>query len=196
MSKLETNCKELILDLAKAQRHVRALTDREALLLARWTAKTAFALHSSSNWRKVVPDDHISKLDLDSYRLPKGVFVVAHSFNASRSFSWTQTTSWEIRSRGCNLSDNDLKALEARGYKIAFRIGGLFLMICHNPLRHADVCLWKRKHIPLYPRWSHPVAWKITKQSWPPKADFRFHVFVHSLGITMDASARRISQSP
>ena len=189
MSALEVQCKDLILDLASGRRQILGLQDHEALRLARWTAKTAFVLHTSANWRRVVPPEHIYKLDIDSYRLPERVFVVGHTYNrGSQEFSWSQGTTWEIRSREYTVSPKDLENIKAVGYKIAIRLGGLFLLIFHNPLPFARPCLWKYRHVPLYPRWSHPVAWRIGDRAWPHKGDVRFHVFVQMLSLSIDRS--------
>jgi hypothetical protein len=188
MAALESQCKDLILTLAYGQRRIIDLNDQEALLLSRWTVKTAFVLHTSSNWRPVVPDAHIYKLDTDDYRLPENVFVVGHTYKSSREFSWTQTTSWQIFHKAHELKPEDLAILKAVGYKIAIRLGGLFLMVFHNPLSFARTCLWKYRHIPLYPRWSHPTSWQAADHAWPPQPDFRFGVFVYQLGLTIDKS--------
>lgn len=180
MSKLENTAKNLILNLAAGRTHVGRLSHDEALLIARWTAKTAFVMHASSNWRRVIPEDHYRILDTNSYNLPDGVFVIGHSFNGSKIFSWSQTTTWTIQGiiKECQI-DN----LHAVGYKISFRIGGLFLMILHNPFPQARVLLWKYKHFPLYPRWSYPVAWLLSEKTWPAKATKRFMVFSMEAGI-------------
>jgi hypothetical protein len=188
MSALEAQCKDLILELASGRRRILELNDEEALRLARWTAKTAFALHTSANWRRVVPDAHVYRLDSDSYRLPERVFVVGHTYRGSRDFSWSQGTTWEIFAKAYEMSAEDMATIKATGYKIALKLGGLFLMIFHSPLPFARPCLWKHRHVPLYPRWSHPVAWRIEDRAWPKKADVRFHVFVHMLSLSIDRS--------
>jgi len=187
MSALEGQCKEMILDLALGRRRLMSLCDKEALQLARWTVKTAFILHTTSNWRRIVPEEHIYSLDTESFRLPENVFVVGHTFKSSQKFSWSQGTTWEIFARGCEPSAKDLAIVQARGYKIALRIGGLFLMVFHNPLPQANTCLWKMRHIPLYPRWSHPVSWRVEDRAWPSNPEVRFLVFCHMLALSMDA---------
>jgi hypothetical protein len=196
MSALEVKCKNLILDLASGRRQILELQNHEALLLARWTAKTAFALHTSANWRPVVPPEHIYPLDTDSYRLPERVFVVGHTFNrGSQDFSWSQGTTWEILSKDYTVSPEDLAKIKAVGYKIAIRLGGLFLMIFHNPLPFARPCLWKFRHVPLYPRWSHPVAWRISDRAWPHKGNLRFQVFVLMLSLRIGEDDSGIADS-
>jgi hypothetical protein len=199
MSALEVRCKDLIVDLASGRRRILDLQHQEALHLARWTAKTAFVLHTSANWRRVVPPEHIYKLDTDSYRLPDGVYVVGHTYRDSREFSWSQSTTWEILSRGYTMLSTDWESLKAVGYKIAIRLGGLFLLIFHNPLPFARACLWKYRHVPLYPRWSHPVSWRVEDRAWPQKSDLRFHVFVRMVSLSIDEgepSAKRNDGSP
>jgi hypothetical protein len=190
MSELESQSKNLILCLAAGRRHVRSLSHSEALQLARWTVKTAFVLHVSSNWRRVVPENHVYKLDTESYRLPENVFVVAHSFNGSKVFSWMQATNWELRYRGGGFCDDELAVIKAHGYKIALRLGGLFLVVFHNPLPHALTILWKDRHIPLYPRWSHPVLWRYDSRSWTGNAEVRFNIFATFIGLGIETTDR------
>jgi hypothetical protein len=186
MSALEHLCKDLILDLAYGRRRILELTHAEALALARWTVKTSFALHTSSNWRPVVPPDHIYKLDMEDYRLPERVYVIGHTYKTSRDFSWAQTTTAQVIARNGNVSPSDEALIRARAYKIAIRLGGLFLMVFHNPLPHALPCLWRGRHVPLYPRWSAPVTWQVTNRPWPKKPEVRFHTFVTMAGLTID----------
>lgn len=188
MSTLERNSKSLILDLASGQRPILELNDTAALLLARWAVKTAFVLHTAANWRRVVPEEHIFKLDSNSYRLPERVFVVGHTYKASTAFAWSQSTTWEIFARGYDPSEEDLQTAKTTGYKIGLRLGGLFVMVFYNPLAIARPCLWKCRHVPLYPRWSHPVAWQMQDLAWPKRADARFHVFMHTLSLSIDNS--------
>ena len=188
MSAFETGCKDLILDLASGQKRILNLRDEEALLLARWTVKTSFVLHTAANWRRVVPEEHIFKLDSDSYRLPERVFVVGHTYKASTAFAWSQSTTWPIFARGYDPSETDVQTAKAKGYKIGLRLGGLFVMVFYNPLPFARPCLWKYRHVPLYPRWSHPVAWQMQDLAWPKKADARFHVFMDALSLSIDSS--------
>ena len=188
MSALEAQCKDLILELASGRRRIIELNDEDALRLARWTAKTAFALHTSANWHRIVPDAHIYRLDSDSYRLPEGVFVVGHTYRASREFSWSQGTTWGISAREYEVSAEDMAKIKKTGYKIALRLGGLFLMIFHNPLPFALPCIWKYRHVPLYPRWSHPVAWCLKDREWSQNDEIRFHEFIHMLSLCIDQS--------
>lgn len=196
MSSLEGRCKDSIVALASGEVSVIDLSDNDALSLAAWTAKTAFALHTSANWRRVVPNTHIYPLDTQGYRLPSNVFVVAHNYKQSRAISWTQSTTWEIFSDGRNVVQQDLEALRALGYKIAIRIGGLFLMIFHNPIPDAKPCLWWMRHIPLYPRWSHPVLWLKDESAWPDQDDVRFHAFSYFCALGIKNSEQTSAANP
>jgi len=79
-----------------------------------------------------------------------------------------------------------METIRALCYKIALRVGGLFLMVFHNPIKEAHICLWKGKHIPVYPKKSHPVAWYGSNGSWPSKAEIRFRVFVDMVGLRFE----------
>ncbi|HEY5741615.1 MAG TPA: hypothetical protein VIS99_03660 [Terrimicrobiaceae bacterium] len=194
MSILESQSKELILSLAYGRRSILEIEDEEALLLARWTVKTAYVLHTSANWRPVVPDEHIYRLDHDSYHLPERVYVVGHTLDQKRTskesqfFSWSQSTSWPILFYEDEPSKENLKVLRTKGYKIGLRLGGLFVMVVHNPWEFAHLCLSKWKHVPLYPRRSHPVVWQIDNEDWPEEAATRFHVFTLGLSLHINAT--------
>lgn len=188
MSSLEGNCKNLILNLALGERRIVDLEDSEALMLSAWTAKTAFALHASSNWRSVVPDNHLYPLDAGDPRLPDNVFVVGHTYKRSKELSWTQTTTWQFILRDYELTDDEIQKTKEFGYKIAIRVGGLYLMIFHNPLSEAIPCLWWSRHIPLYPRHSHPIYWNKVDRGWPKSPEVRFGVFSHAISLGIDRS--------
>lgn len=186
MSRLETQCKPLILDLAQVRRRILDISDEEALLLARWTVKTCFSLHTSSNYRMIVHTDHFQMLDTEDYRLPDNVFVVGHTYKPGSDFTWCQTTSWPIYLRDTEPTSLNSKKIKNHGYKIALKLGGLFLMVFYNPLNIGRACLWFQRHIPLYPRWSHPVSWQQADWTWPSNSEKRFYMFVLTLGISID----------
>jgi hypothetical protein len=189
MSRLENSARPLILDIAEGRRRIFSLKDNEALLLARWTAKTCYALNAGTNYRRFVPMEHPHTLVSEDYRLPGGVFVVGHAFGGGRDFSWAQTASWELL-----ILQGDEAAISqqmsSEGYKIALRLGGLFLMTLYVPTPDSRVVLELRKHVPLYPRWSHPVVWKKRDRSWRGKVAERFFQFVISAGVAVDTTGR------
>jgi hypothetical protein len=187
MSELENRCKPLIRQLAGGKRRLLDVSDSEALLLARWTVKTGYTLHVASNYRPIVDSSHFAVLDKDDYRLPTGVRVVGHCYKSGKDFSWCQSTGWHgVVCAGENPA-KDISILAQRGYKIAVKLGGLFLMVFFNPLPHARDCLWFKRHIPLYPRWSHPVTWIKEGGPWPTEELVRFFWFVQSLGVSFGA---------
>jgi hypothetical protein len=192
MSELEVQAKDLLIDLALGKRSVLKISDEEALLLGRWTCKTAYSLHSSANWRRIVPDNHISILDSDNYRLPENVFVVGHNYKRSKDISWSQSTTWPIYLQDDESKDSVADAAKDKAYKIALRIGGLFLMVFFIPIPNTRACLWKFRHVPLYPRTSHPVAWYSKDREWPKNPERRFLEFVYSLSIAVEGSQARM----
>jgi hypothetical protein len=185
MSKLEVECRPLILPLAYGQRRIMDLADKEALLLARWALKTAYSLHSASNWRRVVEESHYQVLDKEEYRLPERVYVVGHTYKMARSVYWMQSTSWLVLNPDGLSTTKDLKTLEKSGYKISLRIGGLFLSVAYNPLPQARLALFHGRHIPLYPRWSHPVSWTRGDKAWPSNMDKRLIAFNQAILLSV-----------
>ena len=194
MANLETRCKPLILELAGGKRRIIDLSDPEALLLARWTVKTAFVLHASSNYRMIVKPDHFKVLDQDEYRLPDNTVVVGHTYSRGKDFTWIQTTSAHIHLRGIKIAPQELEIFKESAYKIALKLGGLYLMVFHNPFPNMRTCLWQYRHIPLYPRWSHPVAWQKADKSWPSDPKKRFAAFIISLGVCKDSSEQSVPE--
>jgi hypothetical protein len=177
MSELEVKCRPLILPLAYGHRRIFDLSDKEALVLARWAVKTAYALHSAANWRVVVDQSHYQVLNNEEYRLPEGVYVLGHTYKCARSVYWMQSTNWRILKFGGEYNPTDHQGLLKTGYKISIRIGGLFLLVAHNPLSQARLCLVHGRHFPLYPRWSHPVSWTREDKAWPSQMDRRLIKF-------------------
>jgi hypothetical protein len=190
MSELEVKCRPLILPLAYGHRRMSDLEDKEALLLARWAVKTAYALHSASNWRRVVNESHYQVLDNEEYRLPEGVFVFGHTYQCARSVFWLQSTNWRLISDPNRFTARDHKILVETGYKISLRIGGLFLSVVHNPLPEARLCLFSGRHMALYPRWSHPVVWTRPDKAWPSDMARRLGVFDFMIGLVIENWSR------
>jgi hypothetical protein len=189
MSGLETAARPLIVDLAEGRREMPALMNSEALLLARWAVKTAYALHAGSNYRKIVPDDHPPTIVVENYRLPGGVFVVGHTYGAGHDLYWSQAIVWPlfvVQGEATKIE----KQLHKSGYKIALRLGGLYLMVFYIPTSHSRALLRFGKHIPLYPRWSHPVCWDQKNKAWPNDTTRRFYQFAFSVGVVVDRMGR------
>ncbi|MGZ0655646.1 hypothetical protein ACWPKS_08565 [Coraliomargarita sp. W4R72] len=188
MSQLEGRCKKMILSLASTDLDISDLSENEAKLLAAWTAKTAYALHSASNWVKIIPQSHIYKLDSEDLKLPRNTFIVGHSARSSKKISWQQGRGGEILCSHRDVSEDEINIFKNTGYKISFMIGGLFLCIFHNPLPEGLPCISWGKHIPLYPRCSHPVGWKKDDDVWPEDHMQRFYTFIHEINIIIHNS--------
>jgi hypothetical protein len=189
MSDLEMAARPLILDLAEGRRKIRSLDNSEALLLARWTIKTCYALHAGSNYRKIVPNDRPPTILAENYRLPAGVFVVGHAYQKGQDFSWSQAQVWPLLILEGGSTEIE-KHLVRLSYKIALRLGGLYLMVFYIPTSHSRAVLRFGKHIPLYPRWSHPVCWDKKDKGWPSDTTKRLYQFVFSVGVAVDRTGR------
>jgi hypothetical protein len=183
MSRLESTAKPLILDLAGGRKRAVDLTNEEATVVAKWALKTAYALHTSSNWRRVVPDSHIFQLDADTLSLPDRVFVVAHTYKGSRDCSWSQMTTWQGFSATYAVSDTEKAELKRDAYKIGIRVGGLFLAVFRVIHENAKPCLWPKRHVPLYPLVHTPVAWQDADRAWPSDPLKRFYMFLLTLSV-------------
>lgn len=177
MSALEAQAKTLITDLATGSRDVISLRDREAHLLARWATKTCICLHTASNYRRIIPTEHIYPLDAEELSLPTGVFVLGHTSRSEMGFSWAQSPTWEVIQPKRTLSKKEFTHLQKAGYKISLRIGSLYLLLAHIPFSFGKPVLFKFRHVPLYPRESCPVVWKTSKEDWPVDPTQRLFVF-------------------
>jgi hypothetical protein len=196
MSGLENECRPLILALAGGRRRINELADKEALSLARWAVKTAYALHSASNYRQIVDETHYQILDQEQYRLPPGVVVLGHTYKCGRDIYWMQATGWVVRNLDGKLTKNCLKTVHEAGYKISLRFGGLFLSVIYNPLPDARICLWLGRHFSLYPRWrGQPCCWMRPDRAWPSNMDKRLIAFHMGIGLILADWSRQTEQA-
>src|SRR2546428_2169378 len=97
MSDLEQAAKPVLVPVIDGQRSVLTLSASERLLVARWAAKTAFMLNSSSDQSNMgmrVPVEHFDFLRTHLDELPSGVGVFTGHGPGSRDFSWVQENKW------------------------------------------------------------------------------------------------------
>jgi hypothetical protein len=184
MSGLETTNQELLKKLIHGELDTLDLSDDEAENLALWAAKTAFALHAASNFRRIVPDTHY-RLITEKHAVPPLVWVVGKRWHSCSGFSWAQSTSWAILQHDRQISVSEQARIKSEAYKICMQIGQLLLLIAHNPLPSTRCLLWQFLHVPLHPR-RGPVSWlrrePESPTDYPVKACFAFHL---SFGLVL-----------
>src|SRR5262245_34602777 len=148
MSELEIQNKRLITSLARGQIDTLDLTDNEAMGLARWTFKTSLCLHSSSNYRRVIPSSHYAYARTHKDSLPPGVYVVGKKWPLAEGWRWVQSTSWFVNQNYGEIGASDMVLLKESSYKICLQFLDLLLLVAYNPLNNARVVLWKYVHVP------------------------------------------------
>lgn len=177
MSNLEQETIPILKPLITGVRVVVELNDKERQILGRWTAKTAFALNSSSNYLKNVPVDHYEYVRTHSDSLPEKVSTFGQQHHGERTFYWVQSPTWILNGHESQLNVLGEK-LKNSSYKIAFQFGKLMLLITYIPLEKIYPVLWKGIHIPLIPK-SGKCGWYDKKEfSWndSEKAFIEFHM--------------------
>lgn len=153
MGRLEDDSKPILIPLIEAERPVFGLTDEERLVLARWSAKTAYSLNSSSNLKEKVDPAHLRELAADATRLPSGVavFMQQHGLKEyhTRHFAWGQDNHWPYLPLVPPKPDETNKG--KGGYKIGLQFGRLVLLTVFWPHLGWRFVIGSGMHIPLWP---------------------------------------------
>lgn len=176
MSKLEQEAIPILKPLINGERIVVELTDRERQIMGRWTAKTAYALNSSSNYQKNVPLEHYKFIRTNTESLPNKVSSFAQQHYGTRPFYWIQSPIWILHGDSDKLDDIGLE-LTNSSYKIAFQFGKLLLLIAFIPIETIYPVLWKGIHVPLIPKTSKCGFYEDDEFTWTDseKALIEFH---------------------
>jgi hypothetical protein len=143
MSDIENQVRPALMDLMTGQRTLHALGAEERLLLARWTAKTAFVLSNAAPMETAVPEDHPRTLKEISESLPVGVGVFANQHEHTGKFSYVQKNHW------LRFSEQEQPEHPDR-YKIALQLQNLLLLIAHWP-PPTRLVLAAATHVPIWP---------------------------------------------
>lgn len=69
------------------------LADETAIGHARWTFKTAWALHAASNYRRIVPEAHYRHIARNPASLPDDVHIAGKTWPVSYRSSFVQSPS-------------------------------------------------------------------------------------------------------
>lgn len=151
MSELEQESMPILKPLITGKTVVVELNDKERQILGRWTAKTAYALNSSSNYLKNIPKEHYNYIRLNPNLLPDKVITLGQQHYGTSLFFWMQSATWTLHG---DLHDAHHIALELenKSYKIALQFGKLMLLIAFIPNEKTFPVLWKGIHIPLIPK--------------------------------------------
>jgi hypothetical protein len=185
MSELEQVAMPILKPLILGTSTVVELNDTERQILSRWTAKTAFALNSSSNYFKNIPSAHFEHIRLNSDCLPLKVSSYGQQHQGDRTFYWIQSATWKLKGNSNNISELATE-LKNNSYKIAFQFGKLMLLIGYIPLEKIYPVIWKGIHVPLLPKAGKCGYYEKKEFSWADseKALNEFHFGLQA--ITLD----------
>lgn len=149
MSKLEVESRKVLEPLIIGSRTIDELTVKGRRLLARWVAKTAFAMNldREESWGRKLPDEHLKIVRKNSTKLPEDIFVYA--FQHFKHYSLVPRTSdfkWALHlwSSKCivrvNPAENltavtqqDIERAHEGSYKVTFMLGILVITIGYCP---------------------------------------------------------------
>jgi hypothetical protein len=151
MSELEQVAIPIIKPLIRGASTVVELNDTERQILSRWSAKTAFALNSSSNYLKNIPSTHFEHIRIKTDCLPLKVSSYGQQHHGDRPFYWIQSGTWILNGNSNNISELATE-LKNNSYKISFQFGKLMLLIGYIPLENIYPAIWKGIHLPLLPK--------------------------------------------
>jgi hypothetical protein len=124
MSDLESGAKPLLIPLIDGSRSVATVDRDERIIVARWTAKTAFAYNASSAYHKAVPEH---PRILARGRFPDNFAVFAGQDEETLGFTSLQSRFDLIHPLADLSAKPEAAALSEASYKMSFRIGHLLL---------------------------------------------------------------------
>lgn len=135
MSQLEQAAMPILIPLILGNTTVIELNEKERQIVSRWTAKTALALNSSSNYLKNVPNSHYQHIRLITDCLPSKVSLFAQQHHGDRTFYWLQSSIWMLNGNTEKLNELGTE-LKNNSYKISFQFGKLLLLISYIPIEN------------------------------------------------------------
>ena len=176
MSRLEQEAMPILKPLILGKTAVVDLNENERQIISRWTAKTAFALNSSSNYLKNVPPMHYQHIRLNIDSLPLKVSSFGQQHHGDRPFYWIQSPTWLLNGNSDKLPELGAE-LKNNSYKIAFQFGKLMLLIIYIPFKNIYPVIWKGIHVPLLPKSGKCGYYERNEFSWTDseKALNEFH---------------------
>lgn len=177
MSKLEEEAIPILKPLIKGERVVVELKDKERQIVGRWTAKTAFALNSSANYFKNIPNNHYKYISKHIDSLPPKVSSFGQQHHGTRPFYWIQSPTWIILGQSNSITQIS-ENLKIHSYKISFQFGKLMSLLSYFPIENIYPVLWRGIHVPLIPKSGKCASYDKKKFSWndSDKALVEFHI--------------------
>jgi len=184
MSQLEQEAMPILKPLMLGTTRIVDLNENERQIISRWTAKTAFALNSSSNYLKNVPSSHYQHIRLNIDSLPLKVSSFGQQHHGDRPFFWIQSATWLLNGNSDKLVELE-DEFKNNSYKISFQFGKLMLLIVYIPIDKIYPVLWKGIHVPLLPKSGKCGYYERHEFSWTDsnKALNEFHLGLQAIII-------------
>ncbi len=129
--------------------------------MARWAAKTAFMLNSSSEQAEMgmrVPPEQFEFVRTNPTALPPGVGVFSGHGPSSRDFSWIQENQWP---QFFTTPVQDDQQWIAPAYKIALQFRRLLLSVAFWPRPGWSFAIGCGVHVPLWPQLRFYIAYPV-----------------------------------
>jgi hypothetical protein len=146
MSRLENESKDLLISLIDGLSSLLSIKIAERILVARWAAKTAYALSHATPLKKATDASHLRFVMDNLATLPAGVGVFAQQTKPTRDFGNFQRNRWPVFS---NVPGGGPPP--EGSYKIALEFRHLLLLVAFWAKPGVDFLLVAGVHIPLWP---------------------------------------------
>ncbi|MDT8302857.1 MAG: hypothetical protein RQ760_15350, partial [Sedimentisphaerales bacterium] len=105
--------------------------------------KTALVLNYGSNFHKNIPLEHFKHLFEYKDSLPDRICVTAYQHQSKGLFHWIQGLPWICEGNEKEFNKEKTSQLLAKGWKIGFQFGELFLITAYNPFPDCLFLLWR-----------------------------------------------------
>ena len=165
MASREGAAKPILVPLIDGKRSIFGFSNDERLVLARWAAKTAYALNSSSSLDDKVSPSHLRELQASAKSLPPGVavFIQQHGLEDkhTRHFSWIQRNDWRYLS--LVPPGDDEHRMGDGGYKVGLQFGRLILLVVYWPHPGRRFVVGAGMHVALWPWEARSFAYTINE---------------------------------
>ncbi|OFY09302.1 MAG: hypothetical protein A2X05_12710 [Bacteroidetes bacterium GWE2_41_25] len=130
MSKLEAECKPLIIKLIINRHFIDSLSKTDRQKISLWAFKTALIINAGSNYRKIIPDSHYSHL----YRhqiIIKNVKIDIGFLPSEKALSWRQS---QISFGLMHQNDKEnFHELLKNSYKVSLQINNIGIRVSFFP---------------------------------------------------------------
>jgi hypothetical protein len=150
MSKLEVEVRPILSSLVEG-RDIASLQPSESLCLARWTAKTHYALSFWIDFHRLVPLTHPRELKSETSRLPRNVHVFAGRSERSVPIDVIACSTWALRAENQPMPEPEFRKAIGRSYKIGLQLRSLVLVTAHWSVEGDKVIICPGRHTLLGP---------------------------------------------